>query len=89
MASLEGNCGFVLEAGKIYPFRVWFGSEDGAHPQAKGLCRVAGGRKLPDAALCNAVQEMDNGLIDADLGGFLYKKRGEGAAVGPLIGGAL
>jgi hypothetical protein len=50
---------------------------------------VAGGRKLPDAALCNAVQEMDNGLIDADLGGFLYKKRGEGAAVGPLIGGAL
>jgi hypothetical protein len=31
--------------------------------------------KLPDAALCKAVQEMEDGLIDADLGGFLYKKR--------------
>ena len=33
------------------------------------------GEKLPDAALCKAVQEMESGLIDADLGGFLYKKR--------------
>ncbi|WP_397450647.1 type II toxin-antitoxin system RelE/ParE family toxin [Pseudomonas sp. NA-150] len=31
--------------------------------------------KLPDTALCNAVKEMENGLIDADLGGHLYKKR--------------
>lgn len=31
--------------------------------------------KLPDVALCKAVQEMEDGLIDADLGGFLYKKR--------------
>ena len=31
--------------------------------------------QLPDAALCKAVQEMKDGLIDADLGGFLYKKR--------------
>lgn len=31
--------------------------------------------KLPDAALCRAVQEMERGLIDADLGGHLYKKR--------------
>lgn len=31
--------------------------------------------KLPDAALCKAVKEMEDGLIDADLGGFLYKKR--------------
>jgi len=30
---------------------------------------------LPDAALCKAVKEMEMGLIDADLGGFLYKKR--------------
>lgn len=30
--------------------------------------------KLPNAALCNAVKEMGSGLIDADLGGFLYKK---------------
>jgi hypothetical protein len=36
---------------------------------------VAGGRKAADAALCKAVQEMESGLIDADLGGFLYKKR--------------
>ncbi len=33
------------------------------------------GEKLSDTALCIAVQEMENGLIDADLGGFLYKKR--------------
>ncbi len=33
------------------------------------------GERLPDDALCNAVKEMENGLIDADLGGFLYKKR--------------
>ena len=30
---------------------------------------------LSDAALCRAVQEMQDGLIDADLGGALYKKR--------------
>ena len=33
------------------------------------------GEKLPDAVLCKAVHEMEAGLIDADLGGFLYKKR--------------
>jgi hypothetical protein len=33
------------------------------------------GEKLPDVVLCKAVQEMESGLIDADLGGFLYKKR--------------
>ncbi|MFT0850351.1 type II toxin-antitoxin system RelE/ParE family toxin [Achromobacter sp. F4_2707] len=31
--------------------------------------------KLPDELLCRAVQEMKNGLVDADLGGHLYKKR--------------
>ncbi|MFJ3483954.1 type II toxin-antitoxin system RelE/ParE family toxin [Pseudomonas sp. NPDC090202] len=30
---------------------------------------------LSDGALCNAVREMESGLIDADLGGCLYKKR--------------
>lgn len=30
---------------------------------------------LPDSALCEAVKEMGEGLIDADLGGSLYKKR--------------
>jgi hypothetical protein len=31
--------------------------------------------KLADSALCKAVEEMESGLIDADLGGCLYKKR--------------
>jgi hypothetical protein len=35
-------------------------------------CRKAG---LPDATLCAAVTEMAAGLIDADLGGHVYKKR--------------
>lgn len=30
---------------------------------------------LSDAALCQAVSEMENGLIDADLGGGVLKKR--------------
>ena len=33
------------------------------------------GEKLPDAFLCKAVRQMENGLIDADLGGQLYKMR--------------
>ena len=41
----------------------------------KDFARWQAGEKLPDAALCKAVHEMDAGLIDADLGGFLYKKR--------------
>ena len=41
----------------------------------KDFVRWQAGEKLPDAALCQAVEEMENGLIDADLGGFLYKKR--------------
>ncbi len=31
--------------------------------------------QLTDAALCTAVSEMENGLIDAELGGGLVKKR--------------
>lgn len=30
---------------------------------------------LPDTLLCRAVKEMVNGLIDADLGGGVFKKR--------------
>ena len=30
---------------------------------------------LADAQLCQAVREMDDGLIDADLGGGVVKKR--------------
>ena len=41
----------------------------------KDFARWQASEKLPDAALCKAVQEMESGLIDADLGGFLYKKR--------------
>ncbi|MGQ0697543.1 type II toxin-antitoxin system RelE/ParE family toxin [Panacagrimonas sp.] len=41
----------------------------------KDFARWQTGEKLPDAALCKAVQEMESGLIDADLGGSLYKKR--------------
>lgn len=41
----------------------------------KHFARWLAGEKLPDDALCKAVKEMENGLIDADLGGFLYKKR--------------
>ncbi len=41
----------------------------------KDFARWQAGEKLPDAALCKAVNEMEGGLIDADLGGHLYKKR--------------
>jgi hypothetical protein len=41
----------------------------------KDFARWQAGEKLPDAALCKAVEEMESGLVDADLGGFLYKKR--------------
>ena len=41
----------------------------------KDFARWQASEKLPDAVLCKAVHEMENGLIDADLGGSLYKKR--------------
>jgi len=41
----------------------------------KHFARWQSAEKLPDTALCNAVAEMENGLVDADLGGLLYKKR--------------
>lgn len=41
----------------------------------KGFARWQAGEKLLDAVLCKAVEEMEGGLIDADLGGLLYKKR--------------
>lgn len=41
----------------------------------KDFTRWQAGEKLSDTALCKAVKEMESGLIDADLGGFLYKKR--------------
>ena len=41
----------------------------------KNFAQWQAGEKLPDDALCKAVREMESGLIDADLGGHLYKKR--------------
>lgn len=41
----------------------------------KDFSRWQASEKLPDTTLCKAVREMESGLIDADLGGFLYKKR--------------
>ena len=41
----------------------------------KDFARWQASERLPDAALCKAVQEMEAGLVDADLGGLLYKKR--------------
>lgn len=41
----------------------------------KDFARWQTREELPDAALCKAVKEMESGLIDADLGGLLYKKR--------------
>lgn len=41
----------------------------------KDFSRWQVGEALPDAALCRAVQEMEGGLLDAALGGCLYKKR--------------
>lgn len=32
-------------------------------------------QKIPDSALCQAAKELESGLVDADLGSFLYKKR--------------
>jgi hypothetical protein len=72
-----GNPGFAYEADQQVLYArsgiVW--SQDDGHPQAEGLCAVAGGRKAARCRLVQAVQEMESGLIDADLGGFLYKKR--------------
>lgn len=41
----------------------------------KDFAKWQAGEKLSDASLCKAVKEMESGLIDADLGGSLYKKR--------------
>lgn len=41
----------------------------------KAFARWQASEKLSDAALCKAVVEMEGGLVDADLGDFLYKKR--------------
>jgi hypothetical protein len=39
------------------------------------FARWAKGERLTDTALCVAVREIERGLLDAKLGGFLMKKR--------------
>lgn len=41
----------------------------------KDFARWQAGEKLPDAALCRVVREMERGLVGADLGGALFKVR--------------
>jgi hypothetical protein len=43
--------------------------------KTKTFARWARSEKVPDLALCQAVNEMKQGLIDAKLGGGLVKKR--------------
>lgn len=59
------------------PTRIGYGSEvEVTHIlKRRDFARWQDGESLSDAALCRAVDEMEKGLIDADLGGFLYKKR--------------
>lgn len=41
----------------------------------KHFARWQASERLPDTALCMAVTEMESGLVDANLGGLLYKQR--------------
>jgi len=41
----------------------------------KAFSRWQAKEQLPDASLCKAVREMENGLVDVNLGSLLYKKR--------------
>jgi hypothetical protein len=43
--------------------------------KTRHFCRWMRKTELSDAALCKAVMEMEQGLIDADLGGYILKKR--------------
>lgn len=41
----------------------------------KHFARWQASERLPDTALCMVVREMESGLVDANLGGLLYKQR--------------
>jgi hypothetical protein len=41
----------------------------------RDFARWQAGEAFSDSVLCEAITEMERGLIDADLGGCLYKKR--------------
>lgn len=48
----------------------------------RDFARWQASMKLTDCMLCRAVEEMRNGLVDASLGGLLFKKRIANAAGG-------
>ena len=50
--------------------------------KSKWFSKWADKEGLTEAALCAAVREMEDGLIDADLGGHVYKKRAAIAGTG-------
>lgn len=52
----------------------------------KDFARWQAGEKLTDTVLCKAVREMEGGLVDADLGGLLYKKRVARSGAGKSAG---
>ncbi|MEO7994977.1 MAG: type II toxin-antitoxin system RelE/ParE family toxin [bacterium] len=43
--------------------------------KTRPFARWSSKNALPDTALCRAVAELEQGLVDADLGGSLFKKR--------------
>jgi hypothetical protein len=43
--------------------------------KGKPFARFARKSRIPDAALCQAVADIENGRIDADLGGGVFKQR--------------
>lgn len=43
--------------------------------KTKWMTRFARGQRLSDESLADAIEEVESGLIDADLGGGLIKKR--------------
>ena len=43
--------------------------------KTKAFHKWAAKERIADHALCNAVDEMERGLVDANLGGHVFKKR--------------
>lgn len=52
----------------------------------KDFARWQATERVPDAVLCQAVRAMESGLIDAELGGLLYKMRIARPGVGKRCG---
>lgn len=52
----------------------------------RDFARWQAGEHLPDATLCKVVSGMEAGLVDADLGGGLYKMRVARSSGGKSIG---